>query len=153
MLHYGRNKKHTANYLREHRKITFGKGMDMVNNLPVLIFKDQTPEEAQRISFILNERLKSTILITPSGKININTNGKLDFRDKEFDIEVSYFEDEPQKVMEYLKKIALSDIIERVIDANGKETIRIKKVKTTKFINQLDTLKRMDAIFKCVTIQ
>lgn len=153
MLHYGRNKEHSANYLRERKKITFSKGMKMVNNLPALIFEGQTSEEAQRIGFILNERFKSTILITPSGKTEINAMGKLDFTDNEFDIEISYFEDEPQKIAEYLKKVTHFKTIEREVGSEGKETIRIKKVQKTDFLNKLDALMRMDAIFKCIAIQ
>lgn len=94
MLRYGRNKEHTANYLRERGKITFRKAMDMVNSLPRLIFNTETWEEAYRICFVLNERLKSNVLIVPAGMAKTDANGKLtDFIPEKFDIKVTLFEE------------------------------------------------------------
>lgn len=94
MLRYGRNKEHTANYLRERGKITFRKAMDMVNSLPRFIFNTKTWEEAYRICFVLNERLKSNVLIVPVEMAKTDTNGKLKgFVTEKFDIKVTLFEE------------------------------------------------------------
>lgn len=94
MLRYGRNKEHTANYLRERGKITFRKAMDMVNSLPRFIFNTKTWEEAYRICFVLNERLKSNVLIVPVEMAKTDANGKLKgFVSEKFDIKVTLFEE------------------------------------------------------------
>lgn len=94
MLRYGRNKEHTANYLRERGKITFRKAMDMVNSLPRFIFNTKTWEEAYRICFVLNERLKSNVLIVPVEMAKTDANGKLKgFVAEKFDIKVTLFEE------------------------------------------------------------
>lgn len=161
MLRYGRNKEHTANYLRERGKITFRKAMDMVNSLPRFIFNTKTWEEAYRICFVLNERLKSNVLIVPVEMAKTDANGKLKgFVSEKFDIKVTLFEEgkaenldtkqRAQKAVMRLKSLLpnLKNSIEASEDPSDLQAVWMRNLTSKKLsVTDLANL-NMDAVFE-----
>ena len=161
MLRYGRNKEHTANYLRERGKITFRKAMDMVNSLPRFIFNTKTWEEAYRICFVLNERLKSNVLIVPVEMAKTDANGKLKgFVAEKFDIKVTLFEEgkaenldtkqRAQKAVMRLKSLlpSLKNSIEASEDPSDLQAVWMRNLTSKKLsVTDLANL-NTDAVFE-----
>lgn len=152
MIRYGRNKEHTANYLREHKvKTTFKKAMQMVNNLPILIFEDKTRKQAEQISFVLNERLKANLLIMPSGIGQKDEDDKLiHLACESFDLEVTYFEDTPQNTINMLSEIEGFKDFASLDSSIETGKICIKNLTPEVFLNAIDKLKKIDAVFELI---
>ncbi|WP_373725556.1 hypothetical protein [Bacteroides heparinolyticus] len=154
MIRYGRNKEHTANYLRERRKITFRKAMETVNNLPVFIFNETSREDALKVCFVLNERLKANLLIVPSGCAKTNANGKLiGFSVAKFDVKVTLFEEQPEEAAAKLKIITGLKNIEVPDQISSPRTLWIRNLKAKSFFDKLLDLKKIDAVFEMVLIK
>ena len=152
MLNYGRNKEHTANYLRERGKITFRRAMDMVNRLPVFIFNIKTWDEAFRICFVLNERLKSNVLIVPVEMAKRDANGQLKgFNTEKFDLKVTLFEEELVKdAVSKLKRLlpGIKNSIEASTDPSEPRAVWMRDLTSKKVSVDSLTKLKMDAVFE-----
>ncbi|MGP1446528.1 MAG: hypothetical protein ACTTKO_03215 [Candidatus Limimorpha sp.] len=154
MIEYGTNKEHTAKYLREGRKITFRKAMEMVNNLPVFIFNETTREEALKVCFVLNERLKAHLLIVPAGGAKTDANNKLiGFSVAKFDVKVTLFEEQPEEAADKLNIITGFENIEVPDQISSPRTLWIRNLKAKSFLDKLQELKKIDAVFEMVLIK
>lgn len=151
MIQYGRNKEHTANYLRERGKVTFRKAMEMVNNIPIFIFNETSREDALKVCFVMNERLKANLLIVPAGVAKTDSNKKLTgFSVAEFDVKVTFFEGKPQDAVEKLKKVTGFNNIEIPDQTISPRTIWIRNMTDKLFLGKLQELKKIDAVFEMV---
>lgn len=154
MIGYGRNKEHTANYLRERRKITFREAMETVNNLPIFIFNEELREEALKVCFVLNERLKSNLLIVPAGGAKTNANDKLiGFSVAKFDVKVTLFEGQAQEAASKLRIITGFKNIEVPDQISSPRTLWIRNLKAKSFLEKLQELKKIDAVFEIAPIK
>lgn len=154
MLRYGRNKQHTANYLRERGKMTLRKALDMFENLPVFIFNTKTWEEAFRICFVLNERMKSNVLIAPVETTTTEKSGKLkSFVPKQFDVKVTLFEEETaETAARRLRQLFKNITIEASKDPSEPKTVWMRKLTPQKLsVGQLAKLE-MDAVFELIPV-
>ncbi len=154
MIRYGRNKEHTANYLRERRKITFRKAMETVNKLPVFIFNETSREEALKVCFVLNERLKANLLVVPAGIAKTDANDKLiGFSVDRFNLKVTLFEDKPDEAASKLKILTGFKNVEVPDQVSSPRTLWVRDLNPMSFLGKLQKLKSFDAVFEMELIK
>lgn len=140
--------------MRERRKITFREAMETVNNLPIFIFNEELREEALKVCFVLNERLKSNLLIVPAGGAKTNANDKLiGFSVAKFDVKVTLFEGQAQEAASKLRIITGFKNIEVPDQISSPRTLWIRNLKAKSFLEKLQELKKIDAVFEIAPIK
>ena len=154
MLRYGRNKQHTANYLREQKAILFKEAMEMVGNLPMFIFNTETREEASKICNDLNEELKANVLVIPTGMATMDANGKLESIPQRFSVKVTLFEEKKEeKAVENLQALLpqVKDAIE-ISKVSGEKAVWIRNITSEQMSVEDFTNLKYDAVFELYPI-
>ena len=104
--------------------------------------------------FVLNERLKSNLLIVPAGGAKINANDKLiGFSVAKFDVKVTLFEGQAQEAASKLRIITGFKNIEVPDQISSPRTLWIRNLKAKSFLEKLQELKKIDAVFEIAPIK